>query len=193
MIVGFLGAPNSGKTTIAAKVFAELKQNGQPNVEFVGEEARKYIAECVFFENKYPPLDFSDQERIFGRQFTTEQIMHTATGKSGVVVTDSSALNALWYMNEDQVLSFLCRDISLKYMNFIKENALLFYCPILGIMPNSGDNLRRHDIEESKRIDKRVTKFIADFPSIPVKAVLSGSINLRTQKVLELTYEWLTK
>ena len=43
MYVNFIGAPCSGKTTSAAKLFAELKEMGL-EVEFVSEYARLYIA-----------------------------------------------------------------------------------------------------------------------------------------------------
>jgi len=45
MFVGFVGSPLSGKTTVAAKVFAKLKKAGMP-VEFIPEQSRFYIAQA---------------------------------------------------------------------------------------------------------------------------------------------------
>lgn len=187
MFVGFLGAPNSGKTTIAAQVFAELKKNGQPNVEFIAEEARRYIAEKKHEDGTIELTD-RDQQTIFERQADAEIIMHAAAGNGGIIVSDSCALNSLWYMTDYNKFLDIHRQSG--YLDFLQRDALLFYCPIVGIHTN--DNLRIHNQKQAQAIDAICGGFIIlNQKWLPIKAQLSGPIDYRTNKVIEKIYERL--
>ncbi len=104
MLVGFIGAPYSGKTTTAAMLFGYLKMQGM-TAEFLPEAARLYIAEKRYLnkvkgmEDKIQLSD-QDQDLILDRQYLSETIMTTACGSSVIVVTDSCVLNTLLYMSE---------------------------------------------------------------------------------------------
>lgn len=98
-LIEFVGSPGSGKTTIAALVFAALKEQGIV-AEFICEEARRYIAETKYtFIKKTITLKDEDQLAIMDRQIHSELAMYYSLDE-GVVVTDSSPLNALLYMKE---------------------------------------------------------------------------------------------
>jgi thymidylate kinase len=197
MFVGFIGAPNSGKTTVAAKVFAELKQSGQPDVEFIAEEARRYIAfrkSALHTE----PLSNEDQKAIFHKQYELERVMVNAVGEYGTVISDSCAVNSLWYMTPEfrDVFIFENKD----YFNWLKENAMLFYTSSIGITSRP-DALRIHNAAQSKEIEEVINAelfsrnghFPTENPWLPlVKVPLRGTIDLKVTKVLEKVYERLT-
>ncbi len=60
-LITFMGAPSSGKSTLASQVHTELKKLGKNSV-FVGEAATDFIAECG------KPHTPSDQLVIFYKQ-----------------------------------------------------------------------------------------------------------------------------
>lgn len=96
MLVGFVGAPSSGKTSLAAEVFVTLKKSGL-SAEFIAEFARLHIA------RKRRPgqeltLTESDQLHIFDQQHLLEKTMNNS---STIVITDSSPLNTLLYLPID--------------------------------------------------------------------------------------------
>jgi hypothetical protein len=100
MLIGFIGAPCTGKTTTAARLFAELKELGFP-AEFVAERARRYIAKrrkawaTGTPSGFVPDLSDVDQILIADDQQIEEDIMNE---KGMLCVTDSCAVNAILYM-----------------------------------------------------------------------------------------------
>lgn len=102
MLVGFVGIPASGKTTIAAEVFAGLKRMGTPS-EFVVEVARQAISELRKMSSDPVVLTDDIQKSFMLDQFKIEQKMND----SGVVcISDSSPLNALLYMENPEYGEF---------------------------------------------------------------------------------------
>jgi predicted ATPase len=188
MFVGFIGAPNSGKTTIAARVFAELKQNGQSDVEFIAEEARRYIAEQK--ANKtYVGLTNEDQAAIFVRQARLEQMMVNVTGEHGIVISDSCALNSLWYMSPPNREAYLRAHTG--YQEWLKRNSILFFASAVGIF-SIPDSLRVHTPQQSKEVEKVIVETIRNEASLNFITPVSGTIDHKVSKVLERIYERLT-
>jgi hypothetical protein len=98
MLIAFVGTPCSGKTTTAARVFADLKDAGYP-AEFLPETARLYIAERRMVKCDSTPLADCDQDIIFTRQSEMEELLYLSSPES-IIVADSAAVNALLYMTE---------------------------------------------------------------------------------------------
>jgi nicotinamide riboside kinase len=96
MLIGFLGIPSSGKTTLAAMTFVELKRMGV-SAEFVVEIARSYIAlKRQQGQDNVVLLD-EDQAQIMRQQAAAERLMND---KRVIVVSDSSPLNSLLYLTD---------------------------------------------------------------------------------------------
>jgi GTPase SAR1 family protein len=203
MFIGFIGSPRSGKTTIAAKVFAELKESGQPNVEFIAEHARYYIAERLYeiMDGQKITLTDEDQLSIFETQFEMEIVMESAAGKSGIVICDSIALNALLYMSEEarknMYSSRRWKDVVFPWY---QEQALFLATPVNSM--SSQDVLRIHNPAESKAIDDKIHKILdSNGTDVPLRhlldsnppQVLTGPIDFRVNKVIRRIYEQVAK
>lgn len=87
MLIGFLGAPSSGKTTAALALAHELKARGLP-VEFYPEAARKIIAE----DAKESP---ERQQRIY--QGDSDNALFWKQKRDRIVITDGGSFNAPFY------------------------------------------------------------------------------------------------
>lgn len=86
LVVNLFGAPGSGKSTGAARIFSNLKMKGI-NVELVTE----YAKDKVWEENK---AVFNDQLYIFGKQnFRLSRLKD----KVDVIVTDSPIFLSILY------------------------------------------------------------------------------------------------
>lgn len=121
IVVNLFGAPGSGKSTGAARIFSNLKMKGV-NIELVTE----YAKDKVWEENK---AVFNDQLYIFGKQnFRLSRLKD----KVDVVITDSPIFLSILY-NKTYTNTFdkLVKEIFNSYDNlnfFIKR--VKPYCPI---------------------------------------------------------------
>jgi predicted ATPase len=205
MLVRFIGAPISGKTTVAAQVFAQLKLSGQPNVEFVAEQARLFIAErkANFLEGQeLPPLTDDDQMSILQKQLKIEEMMEHSVGRDGIVITDSSIFNSFWYMSDSFLLHAL-NDVQIyHHLETYKDpHNLLFLCAPLPVMVQADRN-RLHSPKESRGIHDKIMAMIRN-PAIirhPVMQVahdvaipLGGPNSFRVNEVAQKIYEKLTE
>lgn len=85
-IISLYGGPGSGKSTVAAKLFAAMKEAGL-NVELVGEEAKKWAWE------KRQPVDFT-QFYFFGNQSKKEYVLFDQVE---YIITDAPVLLTSYY------------------------------------------------------------------------------------------------
>ena len=187
MKIGFVGAPGSGKTTIAALVFAHLKDNGIV-CEFVPEQARFYIASMRAAYQKHPTdsvsLSDEDQLKIMQQQQTAERIFESACGSNALIVSDSSTYNALLYMSDDLLLNSNVRSMLAK-----SRYDLLFYCPpvktyLMGVDPN-----RVHSEEQSNLLDSRIVRLVEQ-KDIPELIPLAGNSDSRRLQVLQTVWQF---
>lgn len=153
MLIGFLGCPSSGKTTLAAKVFSSLKADGHVT-EFVPEQARWYIAEkrrtfgipkthTVFLDDK-------DQYKIAMRQVIAETNLIEGTTNDTIIVTDTASFAAQFYMSEEAAS---------EHAEMMKAQEarydLMFHClPIDFYMGNDAN--RVHDANQSRDIARKM-------------------------------------
>lgn len=205
MLVTFIGSPISGKTTTAAQVFAELKKAGMP-AEFVCEIARTFIAN---FRYNRPgdnvKLDDDDQLDIMSQQYHAELVMAQTVGKEGVVVSDSSALNSLFYMSDKQrehmvAGSPLYQDVIKLYQ---RPDTLIFFAQPIRIV-NPLDNNRVHSLDESTKINEAMYSALVphgflfepfregNYPISKVKS-LNGPPDMRANDVLRNVYRAYTQ
>ena len=106
LVVNMFAGPGSGKSTLCAGVFAELKWN-QIDCEMVLE----YAKELVWGDNLE---DLNDQIYIFAKQ---EHKMRRLDGKVEVIITDSPLLLSLVYNKGNRLLSDLVMETHKKFDN----------------------------------------------------------------------------
>jgi nicotinamide riboside kinase len=159
MLVTIIGSPCSGKTTCAAKAFAYLKEQGILT-EFISEQARWHIAEKRWHEKLKPEdpivLTNKDQGEIMERQFNIESILKVASGPGTIVLSDSSALNALLYIDESIWNSSMFGALA---KGCLEQYDLVFYCKPLPHFVTNDPN-RAHDKQASLEIDARIPRLI---------------------------------
>lgn len=160
MLFNFIGCPSSGKTTTAAMVFASLKDVGLI-AEFLPEQARRYIAELRYHSYVTPKekvvLTDEDQLIIMENQVNLDEVFHYACGPDVIIISDSSPLNALLYMNPElwedpRVENLIKRSLAITDISF-------YSLPVP--KPNEGSDPNRvHTHEQSLEIDKRIPGMI---------------------------------
>jgi tRNA uridine 5-carbamoylmethylation protein Kti12 len=84
--INFMGAPGVGKTTIAARVFSELKLSGH-SAEWVGEYAKKLVYLGRFEE-------LNNQYFVSSKQ---ADLLDALQGRVRFVVTDGALAHGLYY------------------------------------------------------------------------------------------------
>ena len=95
LIVNFYGGPGSGKSTMAARIFAELKDLGI-NCEIATEYAKD-----VTWQKGYHVL--GNQLYIFAKQ---QHRIWRLDGQVDVIVTDAPILNSLVYASDETSETF---------------------------------------------------------------------------------------
>ena len=136
LVINLIGGPCSGKSTIAAELFARLKKMGV-HCELVSE----YIKDRIYEENKTMP---NNQIAIFGMEHYN---ISTKLGKVDVIVHDGSFLNNIIYkVGENKEFDDLIISEYKKFTNldfFIKRGNIEFE-----------DYGRIHNLKQSKELDK---------------------------------------
>ena len=138
LVINLIGGPCSGKSTIAAELFARLKKMGI-HCELVSE----YIKDRIYEENQTMP---KNQIAIFGMEHYN---ISNKLGKVDVIVHDGSFINNIIYKTEenkyfdDLIISEYKRFWNLDF--FIKRGNIEF--------ETYG---RIHNLKQSKELDKTI-------------------------------------
>jgi len=154
-IINFYGAPSSGKSTEAAKLFALMKSDGK-NVELVTEYAKEWAWE-------QRSVGMFDQLFIVANQIQRETRLF---GQVDTIITDSPVLLGVFY-EEYRKFPSLTRDMVKKYhrtlerWGFIHENHWLeTRLDEYAIDDTIG---RYHGAEECRKISVQLKRFLEDW------------------------------
>jgi tRNA uridine 5-carbamoylmethylation protein Kti12 len=159
-LITFMGAPASGKSTLATDVHTDLKKLGLNSV-YIPEAATDYIAEYGI------PNTPIDQVTIFYKQTNRERMF---IGSKEYVVCDSSGILNYFYFrglfhnplqNKDiAVINHLQKEI----LKTLSQWDYIFYCPVR--IENTEDNIRYHNVDEIKKIDRWIRSYL-ELENIP--------------------------
>jgi predicted ATPase len=189
MLINFIGSPSSGKTTTAAMLYASLKETGIV-CEFSTEQARLYIARkrvrLSLPPSKFPTLTDADQILIMQKQLEIDETFVESCGPNVLVISDSSPLNSLLYMDSEtlskkSVKDCIARSIAITTATFLAE-------PIA--MTWSKDPNRVHTQKQSQAVQQRIAPILATLP--PFRVVpLCGSPTERLLAVQNYVFRLL--
>ena len=132
--VNLFGGPGTGKSTLCASIFSELKQKGVDC-----EMALEYVKDLVW-EESFEKI--KNQIYIFGKQ---QNRLFRLNGKVDVVITDSPLLNSIVYYNGDNP-SFS----NVVMHEFKKLNSMNYY---ISRSFEYNENGRMQTLEEAKKVD----------------------------------------
>jgi nicotinamide riboside kinase len=178
-LITFIGAPASGKSTLASDVHTELKKSGKNSV-YIPESATDFIAEYGV------PNTPIDQMTIFYKQTNRERMF---IGSKEFIICDSSGILNYFYFrklfknpltNKDiAVINHLQKEI----LKTLSQWSYIFYVPIFEI--DSDDGIRYQNREEIKQIDRWIKNYL-EMENIPHIDLSNIEIEKRQDYVVKM-------
>lgn len=178
-LISIIGAPSSGKSTLATSVHTDLKKTGKNSI-FVGEAATDYIAEYGI------PNTPVDQIVIFYKQLNMERMY--IDSKEYIVCDSSTILNYFYFRglfpsklsNKDvAIINHLQKEI----LKTINQWSYIFYVP--PIITEVKDGIRYHSEEQIEKIDRWIRSYL-EIESIPYQDLSNVPLNSRSDHILEI-------
>jgi nicotinamide riboside kinase len=159
-LITIIGAPASGKSTLATDVHTELKKLGKNSI-FIQEAATDYIAEYGI------PNTPIDQMTIFYKQTNRENMF---IGSKEYIICDSSGILNYFYFRRLFQNPLTNKDIAT--INHLQKEILktlnswtyIFYVP--PIPTNPQDGIRYHNEEDIKNLDLWIKSYL-EIENIP--------------------------
>lgn len=154
-LIMIIGAPASGKSTLASELHTELKKRNKNSI-FISEVATDYIAEWGIPDT---PID---QMVIFYKQLNKEKMF--IDSKDFIVCDSSSILNYFYFRqlfdnklsNKDiATINHLQKEI-LKHINDIDH---IFYVPPMKNI-DTNDGIRYHKEDDIRRLDRWIKSYL---------------------------------
>jgi nicotinamide riboside kinase len=154
-LIQILGAPASGKSTLASEVHTELKKVGKNSI-FIGEVCTDFIAEYGI------PNSPIDQMVVFYKQLNKEKMF--LESKEFIVCDSSSILNYFYFRklfpsklsNKDiATINHLQKEI-LKQINTIDK---IFYVPPIK-QAVTNDGIRYHNSDDINELDRWIKSYL---------------------------------
>ncbi len=157
LVVNLLGGPGTGKSSIRAGVFYDLKFKG-----IDCEEAPEYAKDLTW---QHAQFTLRNQIKVFGEQHDR---IFRLLGQVEVVITDSPLLLTPIY---DTRQTDTLRKLALE-----EYNSMWNYTVFLKRCKPYNPNGRNQDEEEAREIDRRIADFLLDnqIPFETTKGVLEG-------------------
>lgn len=178
-LISVIGAPSSGKSTLAASVHHKLKI-AKKNSIFVSEAATDYIAEYGI------PNTPTDQIVIFYKQLGRERMY--LDSKDWIICDSSSLLNYFYFRNLfDSRLSL--KDIAT--INHIQKEILkslnqwhkIYYVPPF-LESNENDGIRFHNKDQILRLDGIIKNYL-ELEKIPYVDLSKIDIGERDEWIMK--------
>ena len=178
-LICIIGAPSSGKSTLATSVHHSLKVKGENSI-FVGEAATDYIAEWGIPDT---PLD---QIVIFYKQLGREKMY---SGTKDWIVCDSSTILNYFYFRSFFGDKLGRKDIAV--INHIQKEILktldqwykIYYVPPIQSQ-DIEDGIRFHDQNEIKKLDGIIKSYL-DMEKIEYVDLSEISIEKRSDYIIK--------
>lgn len=153
-LITFIGAPASGKSTLASSVHTELKKLSKNSI-FVSEAATDFIAEWGI------PNDPQDQLVIFYKQTNRERIW---IGSKEYIVCDSSGILNYFYFRNLFPKQLNTKDIAVinhlqkEILKTINQWSYIFYVP--PILDNIDDGIRYQNKDQIIKLDRWIKSYL---------------------------------
>ena len=149
ILINLAGAPSTGKSTLASKIFSKLKEMG-----LSAEYSPEYVKGWVYRGQKVRPYD---QLFLCGREaYNQSQLFN----KVDFAISDSPVyLTAFYhlYANGDNALREICKDFYDMAERLDNVKVLNFYLPLRKEYKNKG---RFHSKEQAIEIDHLLHSFL---------------------------------
>lgn len=166
MVINLIGGPCSGKSTVAAGLFYELKKRGV-NCELASEFAKDKV-----YEESFRTMD--DQIYIFAKQYHK---IWRLRDKVDVIIVDSPLPISLYYMKEES--EFFNKFVIEQYNKF---DNLMFFVERGDVFQQEG---RIQGLEECKVIDEELKRLMdtygIEYHSVPQSEAVE--LILKTMKI----------
>jgi len=155
-LICILGAPASGKSTLASDVHTELKKLGKNSI-YITEAATDFIAE---FGIPNSPID---QLVIFYQQLNRERMY--LDSKDYIICDSSGILNYFYFRglfgnklsNKDiAVINHLQKEI----LKTINQWSNIFYIPPILNNKSSNDGIRYHNDDQIVKLDRWIKSYL---------------------------------
>jgi len=177
-LIGFLGSPCSGKSTLASEVHTKLKILNKNSI-FIPEAATDYIAEFGI------PSQPIDQMTIFEKQINRE---NRYIGTKEYIICDSSSILNYFYFRTSYHTKPSKTDIAT--INYIQKEILLslnnwnhlFYVPPI-YLEDEKDGIRFHDKNAIAKIDNNIKAYL-DIENIEYTDLSKYKLNDRIDIVI---------
>lgn len=178
-LISIIGAPSSGKSTLATSVHSDLKKSGKNSI-FVGEAATDYIAEYGI------PNTPVDQVVIFYKQLNMERMYMDS--KDYIICDSSTILNYFYFRglfpsklsNKDvAIINHLQKEI----LKSINQWNYIFYVP--PIISKINDGIRYHSESEIEKIDRWIRSYL-EMESIPYEDLTNVPLNNRSEYIQKM-------
>ena len=179
-IISIIGAPSSGKSTLATDVHTELKKSSENSI---------YIPECAtdFIAEYGVPSSPMDQMIIFYKQLNRERMF--IVSKDYILCDSSSLLNYFYFrslfdnpLSNKDIASI--NHIQKEILKSINQWSYIFYVPPIK-QKSVVDGIRFHNEDEISQIDSNIKCYLS-IENIKYYDLSSIDISKRKEYILDI-------